>query len=151
MNPQMSSNAPGDQARGGQARGMDNHETSEDDFKKATQEKTAQSQPQPGEYGGNNPMAEESHSTSTQEHKSHSATSHQMPCQTNLQNEPGFDNRAQQSFGGDAAGGSSYASGEREPSGAQNDDPLNKLDQPRVTRSGQQANVANQRGQRGGY
>ena len=145
MNPQRSSNAPGNQGSG-----VDNHETSEDDFKKSTQEKTSQSQPQTGEYG-NNPMAsEESHSTATQEHKSHSATSHAMPCQTNLQNEPGRYNRDEPSFGGNAAGGSSYDAGGREPSGAQNDDPLNKLD-PRVTRSNQQANVANQRGQRGGY
>jgi hypothetical protein len=140
MNPQRSSNAPGNQP-GNQGLGVDNHETSEDDYKKATQEKTSQSQPQPGE---------ESHSTSTQEHKSHEATSHAMPCQTNLQNEPGRYNRDEPSFGGNAAGGSSYDAGGREPSGAQNDDPMNKLD-PRVTRSNQQANVANQRGQRGGY
>jgi hypothetical protein len=145
MNPQRSSNAPGNQGLG-----VDNHETSEDDFKKSTQEKKSQFQPQPGEYGDNPLANEESRSTSTQEHKSHSATKHAMPCQTDLQNEPGLSNRAEPSFGGDAAGGSSYASGGREPSGAQNDDPMNKLD-PRVTRSNQQANVANQRGQRGGY
>ena len=70
-----------------------------------------------------------------------------MPCQTNLQNEQGIDNRsAGPGFGGDAAGGSSYTSeGARQPTGGQNTDPLNKLD-PRVTRSNQQSNVANQRG-----
>jgi hypothetical protein len=148
-NPEQSSNAPSNPSRG-----VDNHETSEDDYNKATQEKTAKSQPQPGSYGSN-PMAnEESHSTSTQEHKSHAATSHTMPCQTNLQNEEGFENRGEPNFGGDAAGGSSYASGGQQPSGGQqqpsrgqNDDPnpVNKLD-PRVTRSSGQANVGNQRG-----
>jgi len=140
-NPQQSGNAPSNPSRG-----VDNHETSEDDYNKATQEKTAKSQP--GSYGSN-PMAnEESHSTSTQEHKSHAATSHTMPCQTNLQNEEGFENRGEPNFGGDAAGGSSYASGgQQQPSRGQNEDPnpVNKLD-PRVTRSSGQANVGNQRG-----
>jgi len=141
-NPQQSSNAPSNPSRG-----VDNHETSEDDYNKATQEKTAKSQPQPGSYGSNTMANEESHSTSTQEHKSHSATSHAMPCQTNLQNEEGFENRGEPNFGGNAAGGSSYASGgQQQPSRAQNDDPVkNKLD-PRVTRSSGQANVGNQRG-----
>jgi hypothetical protein len=139
MNPQQSSNAPSNPSSG-----VDNHESTEDDYNKATQERTAKSQPQTGGYG-NNPMDEESHSTSTQEHKTHSATSHTMPCQTNLQNEEGFENRGEPNFGGDAAGGSSYASGGQQPSGAQkNDDPMNKLD-PRVTRSSGQANVGNQR------
>jgi hypothetical protein len=136
--------------------GVDNHETSEDDYNKSTQETNSQSQPQPGMYDNNQMTSEESHTTSTQEHKSHSATSHTVPCQTNMQNEQGLGNsgldssglgsRAQPAFGGNAAaGGSSYSSGARQPSGIQNDDPLNKLD-PRANRSNEQANVGNQRG-----
>ncbi|KAJ5317546.1 hypothetical protein PENANT_c079G01610 [Penicillium antarcticum] len=130
--------------------GLDNHETTEDDYKKSTQENRSQTQPQPGDYGNNPLTSEESHNTSTQEHKSHSATSHAMPCQTGMQGEqgfdkPGLDNRVDSGFGGSAAGGSSYTSGAREPTGAQNDDPLNKLG-GRVTRSSDQANAGNQRG-----
>ncbi|KAJ5775618.1 uncharacterized protein N7511_000629 [Penicillium nucicola] len=130
--------------------GMDKHENVEDDYNKSTQENRSQTQPQPGEYGNSPMTSEESHSTSMQEHKSHSATSHTMPCQTGMQGEQGYDklgsdNRVDSGFGGSAAGGSSYTSGAREASGAQNDDPLNKLD-PRVTRSSEQSNVGNQRG-----
>lgn len=116
--------------------GLDNHQTSEDDFQKSTNEKNFQSRPS----DNNNPLgqmtSEEKHETSTEEHKSHSATSHVRPCQTNMQNEP--------NFGGNAAGGSSNTSGAREPSGTQNADPLNKLD-PSGTRSNEQSSFADQR------
>lgn len=146
-NRQRSSNVPGNTAFPEQPRtsGVDNHLSSEDDYNKSTQETKSQSQPAGNYDPRGQQTSEESHKTATQEHKSHSATTHMMPCQTNLQNELGTDNlAAEQGFGGNAAGGSS-TSGASEPTGAQTADPLNKID-PRVTRSNQQSNVANQRG-----
>ncbi|OQE10620.1 hypothetical protein PENFLA_c085G01520 [Penicillium flavigenum] len=142
-NPQMSSNAPGNTAYGQpRTQGVDNHVSSDDDYNKSTQEKSSQSRPSNPEGHW---ASEASHETSTQEHKSHSATSHAMPCQTNLQDEPGSDNRAAEpKFGGNAAGGSSNTAGVREPTGTQNPDPLNKLD-PRVTRSNKNPSHADQR------
>jgi hypothetical protein len=142
----MSSNAPSNVAPGQpRTQGVDNHESSEDDYNKSTQEKNAQSQPSDSYDSKGNWASEQSHETSTQEHKSHSATSHAMPCQTNLQDEPGFDNRAAEpKFGGNAAGGSSNTAGAREQTGSQNTDPLNKLD-PRVTRSKENPSYADQR------
>lgn len=106
---------------------------------------------QPGMQGSDNHMtSEENYSTSTQEHKSHSSTSHTAPGQMGSQAQPGFGGGGQQNFGGGAApGGSSYndnTSGIRGQSGGQNTDPMNKLD-PRVNRSNQQQNtIGNQRG-----
>lgn len=79
---------------------------------------------------------EQKHETSTEEHKSHSTTSHVRPCQMNMQNEP--------NFGGNAAGGSSNALDAREPSGIQNADPSNKLDLSGI-RSNEQTSFADQR------
>lgn len=112
-----------------------------------------------GMPGSDNHMtSEENYSTSTQEHKSQSSTSHTGPGQMGSQAQPGFGNRGgqtnfgggQPNFGGGAApGGSSYndnTSGMRGPSGGQNTDPMNKLD-PRVNRSNEQQNtIGNQRG-----
>ncbi|KGO69330.1 hypothetical protein PITC_095120 [Penicillium italicum] len=136
--PQKSGNAPSNTDPRGQSRtqGLDNHQTSEDDFQKSTNEKDFQSRPS----DNNNPLgqmtSEQKHETSTEEHKSHSATSHVKPCQTNMQNEP--------SFGSNATAGSSNTSGSREPSGTQNADPLNKID-PSGTRSNEQTSPADQR------
>jgi hypothetical protein len=136
--PQRSSNAYSNMDPGGHSRtqGLDNHQTSQDDFQKSTNEKNFQSR----SPDNNNPLgqmtSEQKHETSTEEHKSHSATSHVRPCQTNVQNEP--------NFGGNAAGGSSNTSGGIEPTGTQNSDPLNKLD-PSGLRSNEQSSYADQR------
>lgn len=142
----MSSNDPGNVAHAQpRTQGVDNHVSSEDDYNKSTREKNSQSRPSDNSNSKGNWASEESHETSTQEHKSHSATSHAMPCQTNLQDEPGLHNRAAEpKFGGNAAGGSSNTAGVREPTGSQNPDPLNKLD-PRVTRSNENPSYADQR------
>jgi hypothetical protein len=93
INPQRSSNVPGNTASQEQPRtsGVDNHLSSEDDYNKSTEETKSQSQPT--NYGpGGQQTSEESHHTATHEHKSHPTTTHNMPCQTNLQNEQGTDN-----------------------------------------------------------
>ncbi|KGO76044.1 hypothetical protein PITC_012010 [Penicillium italicum] len=145
--PQMSSNAPSNMASHGQPRtqGVDNHVSSEVDYNKLTNEKKSQSRPSDSYNSKGQWASEESHKSSTQEHKSHSATSHAMPGQTNLQSESGFDDRANEpNFGGNAAGGSSSTTGVREPTSSQNADPLHKLD-PRVTQSNVNPPYTNQR------
>ncbi|KAJ5111631.1 hypothetical protein N7532_002166 [Penicillium argentinense] len=121
--------------------GVDNHTSSEDDFSKSTQEHRSHNQP--GQYGSDaNQVAgerdEDNYSTSTQEHKSHKTTSHVSPCPPRTmgsermpKNSAGqeFDNRAAQpSFGGNAAGGSSYNEnmGARGPDDMQTAAPLQK-------------------------
>lgn len=116
--------------------GLDNHQTSEDDFQKSTNEKTFQSRPSDNNNHLGQMTSEQTHETSTEEHKSHSNTSHVRPCQTNMQIDP--------NFGGNAGAGSSNALGAREPSGTQNADPLNKLD-PSGIRSNEQTSFADQR------
>ncbi|KAJ5881380.1 uncharacterized protein N7529_000052 [Penicillium soppii] len=146
-NPQNYSYVPSNISSPGQPRtsGLDNHQSIEDDYSKSTQENKSQSRPSDNYKSQGQWNSQESHETSTQEHKSHSATTHTMPCQTNLQNEPGFDERAAEpSFGGNAAGSSSSTSGVRQPSGNQSTDPLNKLD-PRANRSNEQSGFADQR------
>ncbi|KAJ5545086.1 hypothetical protein N7461_007390 [Penicillium sp. DV-2018c] len=115
---QSGSYAPGNvsSASQGQPRtqAVDNHVSSEDDYNRSTQENNYQSQPSENYNSKGQWDSEERHETSTQEHKSHSATSHVMPCQTGLQNDPSFDDRAAEPrFGGNAAGGSSNTSGIR--------------------------------------
>ncbi|KAJ6010611.1 hypothetical protein N7451_002023 [Penicillium sp. IBT 35674x] len=126
---------------------FDNHKKSEENYSKNTQEHSSHSQP--GEYGSDM-NTQDDHSTSMQENKSHSTTSHAAPCQTNVGAESGgMGGTAQPSFGGNAAaGGSSYGDTGAGRSGgqAQNVDPMNKLD-PRTTRANEQQNMAgNQRG-----
>lgn len=109
------------------------------------QEQNSHSQP-----GDDRVSSEDKHSSSTQEHKSHSATSHITPCQMDSNVKPGLDSRmCQQNLGGSATGGSSYndnRSGIREPAGLQPPGYVNKLD-PRVHDSNYQQNdVSNQRG-----
>jgi hypothetical protein len=59
---------------------------------------------------GNLAASEDDFSSSTQEHKTHSSTSHTAPCEVNPRAEPGLNTgAAQPEFGGGAsAGGSSY-------------------------------------------
>lgn len=158
--PGMQQQQPGMQQQGMQQQpGMqafDNHKKSEENYSKDTQEHSSHSQP--GEFGSD-VNTQDDHSTSLQENKSHSTTSHAAPCQTNVgadtggmggTAQPSFGGNAQPSFGGNAAaGGSSYGdtgAGGRLGAQAQNVDPMNKLD-PRTTRANEQQNLAgNQRG-----
>lgn len=146
---------------------FDNHKSSEENYSKSTQERSAHSQP--GTLGSDQMTSQDEHSTSMQENKSHSTTSHAAPCQSNVGTEAGgMGGNAQPSFGGNtasggtggtaqpsfggnaAAGGSSFGdntgTGGRSGAQAQNADPMNKLD-PRTTRTNEQQNIAgNQRG-----
>jgi hypothetical protein len=95
--------------------------------------------------GVGNMTSEESYSTSSKEHESHSTTS-QTTSHMNPNAMSGLDSgTGQQGFGGGAAGGSSNNFGTR-GSGMQDSDPLNKLD-PRVRGlNEQQSTMGNQRG-----
>ena len=93
-------------------------------------------------------QSEDNFSSATQEHKSHSSTTHAAPCEMNPRAEPGLDNRtAQPEFGGGAAtGGSSYnqPSG-MQPVGTQNANTMGKVD-PQMQGTGYQQNdIGNQR------
>jgi hypothetical protein len=103
--------------------------------------------------GVGNMTSEESYSTSSKEHESHSTTS-QTTSQMNPNAMSGLGSGTgqqdlgggQQGFGGGAAGGSSNNNFGTRGSGMQDSDPLNKLD-PRVRGSNeQQSTMGNQRG-----
>jgi hypothetical protein len=126
-----SSNMPAQQPTFNQ--GMDNHSSSEDKFSKSTEEHRHSNQPTRSGFDDNQVTGEtqdEDFSASTQEQKSHKATSHISPCTSGgLGSEQTSDNRANQpNFGGDSAGGSSYNQnvGARGPEGGQDTTMLQK-------------------------
>ncbi|KAJ5683133.1 hypothetical protein N7462_006298 [Penicillium macrosclerotiorum] len=123
-------------------KGVDNHTSSEENFDKSTQEH--RSHHEPGQYGFDanqapGEMGEENYSSSTQEHRDHKTTSHVTPCpprtmgsermpENNVGQNSG-NNTAPPSFGGNAAGGSSYNEnmGARGPDNMQSAAPSQKL------------------------
>lgn len=134
----MSGNAPTSMNPQGNCptQGLDNHTSSQDDYQKSTQEKKHQSRPSDNFDQTGQSTSEESHETSTQEHKSHSATSHITQCDPKMPNEP--------RFGGSAASGSSNAQGIGQQADRPDADPLSKVD-ARVTPQSAQPGYADQR------